>query len=171
MRIAPTLAVTTFFAAALAGCAANAPSSFTDADRTAIRATVDSFTNAIKKGDYATAASYYAENAVFMPPNAPAVEGRAGIQKAFETFGRVTAFSQPIVELDGVGDLAYARLNADLTFIPPNATTPMSDKSKVLIVMRKQADGNWRTTAGMVNSDLPMPGTQRSSPRSATRAR
>ena len=157
MRIAPSLAVT-FLASALSGCA-KAPSSFTDADRAAIRATVDSFTNAIKKGDYGTAASYYAENAVFMPPNASAVEGRAQIQKQFETFGRVSAFSQPIVEIDGVGDLAYARLNADLTFTPPNSTTLMSDKAKVLIVMRKQADGNWRTAAGMVNSDLPMPGS------------
>jgi len=98
MRIAPALAVT-FLASALSGCA-KAPSSFTDADRAAIRATVDSFTNAIKKGDYGTAASYYAENAVFMPPKASAVEGRGQIQKQFETFGRVSAFSQPIVEID-----------------------------------------------------------------------
>ena len=159
MRLAPTLAVTTFLASALAGCAANSAATFTDADRAAIRATVDSFTNAVKKGDYAAAASYYTENGVFMPPNSPAVEGHAGIQKAFETFGRVIAFSQPIVELDGVGDLAYARLNADLTFTPPNSNTPMSDKSKVLIVMRKQAEGRWRTAAGMVNSNLPMPGS------------
>lgn len=158
MRIAPTLAVTTFLVSALAACA-KAPSSFTDADRAAIRATVDSFTNAIKKGDYGTAASYYAEDGVFMPPNAPAVEGRAGIQKQFETFGRVSAFSQPIVEIDGVGDLAYARLNADLTFIPPNMTAAMTDKAKVLIVMRKQPNGSWRTTRGMVNSDMPMPGS------------
>ena len=156
MRMAPTLVVTTLLTSALAGCAANAPASLSDADRTAIRATVDSFTNAIRKGDYGTAASYYAENGVFMPPNAPAVEGRAEIEKAFGTFGKVTAFSQPIVELDGVGDLAYARLNADLTFIPPNAKSTMTDKSKVLIVMRKQADGGWRTVAGMVNSNLPM---------------
>ena len=159
MRIAPTFAVTMFVASALADCA-KAPSSgaFTDADRTAIRATIDSFRNAIKKGDYATAASYYAEDGVFMPPNTPAVKGRADIQKQFGTFGRVIAFSQPIVDIDGVGDLAYARLNADLTFVPPNMTATMTDKAKVLIVMRKQADGSWRTSAGMVNSDMPMPG-------------
>jgi uncharacterized protein (TIGR02246 family) len=159
MRIASALAVTTFLFSALAGCSANSPSTFTDADRTAIRAVVDSFTNAVRKGDYATAASYYAADGVFMPSNAPAVEGRAGIQKAFETLGRVTAFSQPIVELEGVGDLAYARLNADLTFTPPNATAAMTDKAKVLIVLRKQTDGSWRTTRGMVNSNMPMPGS------------
>src|SRR3982751_4241027 len=73
MRIAPTLAVTAFLTSALAACAANAPSSFSDADRAAIRAAVDSFTTAIKNGDFAAAASYYAENGVFMPPNAPAI--------------------------------------------------------------------------------------------------
>jgi uncharacterized protein (TIGR02246 family) len=159
MRIAPTFAVTAFLASALAACAANAPSSFSDADRAAIRAAVDSFTTAIRNEDYAAAASYYAEDAVFMPPNAPAVEGRAGIQKNLEGFGRVTAFSQPIVEIDGVGDLAYSRLNFDLSLTPPGTTTPMSDKGKVLIVLRKQADGKWRTTKGMFNSDMPIPGS------------
>ena len=159
MRIDRTLVVAMFIASGLSACAAKGPPAFTDADGTAIRAVIDSFTSAIKAGDYATAASYYTEDAVFMPQNAPAVEGRAGIQKAFESFGRVSEFSQPVVEVEGVGDLAYARLNADFTFTPPNATTPMSDKDKVLIVMRKQADGKWRTTRGMVNSNLPMPGS------------
>jgi uncharacterized protein (TIGR02246 family) len=158
MRIDRALVVTMFLAAGLSACAAKGPAAFTDADRTAIRAVIDSFTTAVKASDYATAVSYYTDDAVFMGPNAPAVEGRAGIQKAFDSLGRVSAFSQPVVEIDGVGDLAYARLNADLTFTPPGTTTPMTDKSKVLIVMRKQADGKWRTSRGMVNSDLPMPG-------------
>ncbi|MDP9278770.1 MAG: SgcJ/EcaC family oxidoreductase [Gemmatimonadota bacterium] len=158
MRMDRTLVLAMFLASGLSACAAKGPPAFTDADGTAIRAVIDSFTTAVKAGDYATAASYYAEDAVFMPQNAPAVEGRAGIQKAFESFGRVSAFSQPVVEVEGVGDLAYARLNVDLTFTPPNTTTPMTDKDKVLIIMRKQADGKWRTTRGMVNSNLPLPG-------------
>jgi uncharacterized protein (TIGR02246 family) len=157
MRIDRTLVVAICFASSFSACA-KAPAAFTDADRTAIRAVVDSFTNAIKRSDYPTAASLYTEDGVFMPPNAPVVQGRAGIEKQFETFGRVTAFSQPVIEVEGVGDLAYARLNADLTFTPPNTTTPMTDKAKVLIVLRKQADGKWLTSRGMVNSDLPMPG-------------
>jgi uncharacterized protein (TIGR02246 family) len=159
MRIDRTLVVAMFIASGLSGCTAKGPAAFTDADGTAIRATIDSFTTAIKAGDYATAASYYAEDAVFMPPNAPAVEGRAGIQKNLESFGRVNAFSESVVELEGVGDLAYARLNFDLTITPPNFTTPMTDKGKVLIVLRRQADGKWRTAKGMFNSNLPLPGS------------
>ena len=158
MRIDRTLVVAMFLASGASACS-NAPAAFTDADRTAIRAVVDSFTNAVKAGDYATAASYYTEDGAIMPPNAPAVEGRAGIQKNLESFGRVSAFSQPVVEVEGVGDLAYARLNFNLTVTPPNTTTPMTDKGKVLIVLRKQADGKWRTSKGMFNSDLPMPGS------------
>ena len=159
MRIGSNLAMATLLASALSGCAAKDTSAFTDADRTAIRAVIDSFTTAVKNGNFAAAASYYSEDGVIMPPNAPAVEGRAGIQNNFEMLGRVGAFSQPIVEIEGVGDLAYARLNFDLTLTPPNTTAPMNDKGKVLIVMRKQADGKWRTTRGMFNSDLPMPGS------------
>ena len=157
MRIDRTLVVAMFVASGISACS-KTPAAFSDADRTSIQAAVDSFTNAIKSGDYAAAASWYTVDAVFMPPNAPVVEGRAAIQKTLESFGKVSAFSQPVVEVDGVGDLAYARVNFDLTFTPPNTTAPMSDKGKVLIVMRKEADGKWRTSRGIFNSDLPMPG-------------
>jgi len=158
MRIDRTLVVAMFVASGLSACS-KTPAAFSDADRSSIQAAVDSFTNAIKSGDYAAAASWYTVDAVFMPPNAPVVEGRPAIQKTLESFGKVSAFSQPVVEVDGVGDLAYARVNFDLTFTPPNATTPMTDKGKVIIVMRKEADGKWRTSRGIFNSDLPLPGS------------
>ena len=158
MRMDRTLVVAMFVASGLSACS-KTPAAFSDADRTSIQTAVDSFTNAIKSGDYAAAASWYTVDAVFMPPNAPVVEGRPAIQKTLESFGKVSAFSQPVVEVDGVGDLAYARVNFDLTFTPPNTTTPMSDKGKVLIVMRKEADGKWRTSRGIFNSDLPLPGS------------
>jgi uncharacterized protein (TIGR02246 family) len=140
-----------------ASACANAPSTFTDADNKAIRAAIEDFTNAVRTGDYARAASWYAEDAVFMPANAPTAEGRPAIQKALEGLGRVDAFSQPVMEVDGVGDLAYARVNYDLAFTPANTTVPMKDNGKVLLVLRKQSDGKWRTSHGMSNSNLPAP--------------
>ena len=121
MRIGPTLAVTMFLASGLSACAAKSPAAFTDADRAEVSSTIASFTNAVRNNDFATAASWYVEDGVIMPPNAPAVKGRAGIQKGFEGFGHVDAFSQPVVEIDGVGDLAYARVNYDVTFTPAKA--------------------------------------------------
>ena len=158
MRIDRTIVVAMFLASGLSACAAKGPAAFTDADGTAIRATVDSFTNAVKNNDFAGAASYYAEDGVIMPPNTPAVTGRAGIQKGFEGFGHIDAFSQAVLEVDGVGDLAFARATYDVTFTPAGAKAPINDKGKVLIVMRKQADGKWRTIRGMHSSDLPSSG-------------
>lgn len=155
MQIRRSLALAILSALGLSGCA-NAPAAFTDAERDAIRSAIGEFTSAVSRGDFATAASWYAENGEIMPPNAPAVQGRAGIQKVLEGFGRPQAFSQPVVEIDGVGELAYARVNYDLTLTPPNTTAPVNDKGKVLIVLRKQSDGKWRTTRGMFNSDLPL---------------
>lgn len=123
-----------------------------------VEAAIASFTDALGKNDYHTAASWYAEDGVIMPPNAGPVEGRAQIQKALENFGRVTAFSQPVVEVDGVGDLAYSRVNYDVTFIPANSSAPITDKGKVLLVLRKQSDGKWRTIRRMHSSNLPATG-------------
>ena len=154
MRTDRTLVAAMLLASGLSACA-NAPAAFTDADRNEIRAVVDSFTTAVTNNDFATAASYYTENGVIIPPNSPAVEGRAGIQKGLAGFGHINTFSQPVVEVDGVGDLAYARINYDATFTPGGMTTPVTDKGKALIVLRKQADGKWRTIRGMHSSDLP----------------
>jgi uncharacterized protein (TIGR02246 family) len=137
------------------GCA-SAPPAFTDADRTAISSAIAEFTAAVSKGDFAAVAGGYTADGVIMPPNAPAVQGREGIQKLFEAMGRPVSFSQPVVEIDGEGNLAYARVNYDVTLTPPGGKTPVNDKGKVLIVMRKEADGRWRTSRGMWNSDLPL---------------
>jgi uncharacterized protein (TIGR02246 family) len=138
------------------GCA-SAPPAFTDTDRAAIRSAIEEFTADVNRGDFGAAvAAGYTKDGTIMPPNGPAVEGRDAIQKAFEAMGRPVAFSQPIVEINGEGNLAYARVNYDLTLTPPNAKAPANDKGKALIVMRKEADGRWRTIRGMWNSDLPL---------------
>jgi len=158
MQIRRKLALLALSTLAL-GCA-SPPPAFTDTDRTAIRSAIEEFTAAVNKGDFATAVAVgYTKDGVIMPPNAPAVEGRDGIQKAFEAMGRPVAFSQPVVEIEGEGNLAYARVNYDLTLTPPNAKTPVNDKGKAFIVMRKEADGRWRTVRGMWNSDLPLRGS------------
>jgi uncharacterized protein (TIGR02246 family) len=148
------LTVAVLLVAALPGCATQT-AAFSDSDKSGIRTTVEEFMAAINRGDHAAAAALYAENGVIMPPNGPAVEGRAGIQKVLEGLGRPQAFSQSIVEIEGEGNLAYAHLDFDLTMTPPNATAPVNDRGKGLIVMRKEADGRWRTIRGMHNSSLP----------------
>lgn len=154
MQIRRLLAVSLLSMLGPPGCA-RTPAAFTDAERNAVTSTIDEFTSAVRRGDFATAASLYTEDGVFMAQNAPAVEGRAGILKTLEGFGRTQAFSQPVVEVEGVGDLAYARVRYEITFTPPSMSAPITDQGKVLLVMRKESDGKWRTSRGMSSSDLP----------------
>jgi uncharacterized protein (TIGR02246 family) len=125
-----------------------------DSDRDAIQAAVNNFTKAVTAGDFTAAASYYAEDGMMLPPNAPVVEGRAAIARLLAGYPRITAFSQNIVELEANGDLAYARLTYSLTTMPTGAKAPVIDTGKIIIIMRKQPNATWLTTRGIWNSDL-----------------
>jgi uncharacterized protein (TIGR02246 family) len=125
-----------------------------DADREAIHLMVANFNKAIVAGDFATAASYYTEDAMILPPNAPIVQGRAAIQSYLAGYPKIVAFKQDIAELDANGDLGYARLTYNLTTTPPGAKAPLNDTGKVIIILRKQINGTWLTTRAIFNSDL-----------------
>src|SRR5437762_14185004 len=113
-------AVITLCAVLLSGCA-RTPAPIADADRDTIRMEVDNFTKAMLAGDFATAASYYTEDGMMLPPNAPVIQGRAAIQSFLAGYPRITAFNQDIAELEANGNLGYARLTYTLTMHPPGA--------------------------------------------------
>jgi uncharacterized protein (TIGR02246 family) len=140
----------------LTGCAASS-AAISESDRSAMRAEVDDFSKAMLDGDFARAASHWAQDATALPPNGAAAHGRPQIQKLFETLGKPTAFKQDVVEADGRGDLAYTRQTFEVTFTPPGATTAITDKGKGILVWSKQSDGSWLVTRGAWNSDLPLP--------------
>jgi len=125
-----------------------------DADREAIHLMVDNFNKAVVGGDFATAASYYTEDAMILPPNAPIVQGRAAIQSYLAGYPKIVAFKQDIAELDANGDLGYARLTYNLTTTPAGAKAPLNDTGKVIIILRKQINGTWLTKRAIFNSDL-----------------
>ena len=158
MSIRRSLVIAILSGLSVSGCQrGSAPAAITDADRTVIRAAVDDFTKAALAGDWATASSHYAEDGIILPPNAPTVEGRAQIQKFFAALPKLTAFAQQVVEIEGNGDLAYARGTGELAMMPPGAKAAVNDTLKLLTVWRKQSDGSWQVTRGLWNSNLPLP--------------
>lgn len=148
-----TVAVLVLAGLSFYGCQ-KASTRIADADRDAIHLMVDNFTKAVLAGEFATAASYYTEDGMMLPPNAPEIQGRAAIQNFIAGYPRITAFRQDIVELDANGNLGYARLTYSITTAPPGAKAPLTDTGKIIIVLRKQINGTWLVTRGIWNSDL-----------------
>jgi uncharacterized protein (TIGR02246 family) len=149
------LALLALLAPALSACQPRS-AALTDADRNAIRAVSDKFVKAALAGDWAAAASAYTEDGMALPPNGPAVRGRAAIQNWLATFPRITAFTDSIVEIGGRGDFAYTQGTYEVTVMPPGAKEPMRDTGKNVAVLEKQRDGSWLVLRGIWNSDLPL---------------
>jgi ketosteroid isomerase-like protein len=126
-------------------------------DVAAIQAFYESYAQAIRAGEWAGAAAFYTQDAVFMPPNEPAVQGRAAIEAWSGASPPITEFSLPIGEIDGRGDLAFVRGTLLITILPEGAPEPIQDTGKYLVILRRQPDGTWLAALDIFNSDLPLP--------------
>lgn len=91
-------------------------------------------------------AAAFTEDAVRMPPNEPLHVGRAAIEAWSATnWGPITTTEliQTAEEIDGRGDLAYARGSYSATVVVPGVPEPISEVGKFLVILRKQPDGSW----------------------------
>jgi ketosteroid isomerase-like protein len=148
-------------AACLAGVACQQRAALTDEDRAAIQKAHDEFEKMIVAASpdpTALVKMYYADNARVLPPNMPAADGQAAIIQSFKAMGQARTFKNGPLTIDGRGDLAYVEATYEGTFIPPGATEPVADKGKFIEVWQKQADGTWKATRDIWNSDTPPPG-------------
>ncbi len=128
-----------------------------DEDIAAIRANGDAYAQSALSADWPAWAALFTDDAVNMAPNEPAIEGRPAIQAWGEAFPTMTEFTSTPVEIDGRTDLAYIRGTYSYTATVEGAPEPVTDSGKYLVVLRKQADGSWLTTANIWNSDQPLP--------------
>jgi ketosteroid isomerase-like protein len=134
-----------------------APPPLTDADKTAIRAGGDSFVVFFRTDRDSAMAALYTENAVLMPPNQGAVEGRAAIRAFFGGFPALPDFTGTPVDIDGRGDLAYVRGTYSLTVPVMGGRPAQSDHGKFVEIRRRQPDGKWLVSVDIFNSDMPLP--------------
>jgi ketosteroid isomerase-like protein len=140
-----------------AACQPASPAGLSDADRAAIDSTSRVFVRHALANDFAALArDYYADDAMVLPPNAPAVTGHGAIEAMFKTFPPITAFELRTEEMEGTADLAYVRGRYTMTMSPPGAPA-IADSGKFLEIWRKQSDGSWRSVRDMFSSDIPLP--------------
>jgi len=132
------------------------PAGLSEADRTAIRQADETDMKMMNAKDWKGDLALYTEDAIELPPNQAALQGKAAIQAGDEAFPPFSNFQEQSLEIEGQGDLAYDRGTYSMTVTPPGAA-PIEDRGKYLAIWRKQADGSWKTSHLIYNSDLPLP--------------
>ena len=151
-----TLVIVALSGFSLSACQTK-PAPLADAEDQKMRDMVAEFDKAVLAGNWPKVVSFYSVDGILLPPNAPAVQGRAAMQKFFEQFPKITEFKEDVPEFEGHGDLAYARGTYEMTMMPPGAKTPVKDKGKTLAIWRRQGDGSWLVTRVSWTSDLAPP--------------
>lgn len=106
---------------------------------------------------------YVSEDAVYMPPDEPAIVGKQAIRNwyanHYEHF-TVDLQHEPL-ETDVFGDIIIHRGNALFSMTPRAGGESMSAYNKYLFVIKKQPDGSLKIWRAIFNSNVP-PGAQSS---------
>ncbi|MFQ5817187.1 MAG: YybH family protein, partial [Terriglobia bacterium] len=116
-----------------------------------------------KKGEEGAAgyASFAAEDAVWLPPNAGRIDGRDSVRAFALPYTQAQEFSvtwgATRVEVSAAGDLAYS-MGTYAYSLKDAEGNAVSDEGKRVSIWKKQPDGTWKVVIGIFNSDLPPPG-------------
>jgi len=130
------------------------------ADETAVRKADEQWSKVAAAKDLDKTVSFYADDAVVLPPNQAAVTTKDGIRNLWKGFlDSLTDISWKTtrVEMAKSGDMGYLVGTYQMTL-----KDGTKDKGKYCEVWKKQADGKWKVTTDMFSSDLPAPGASSS---------
>jgi len=111
------------------------------------------FGEAVRKGDAATIASLYTEDATLLPPDSDSIQGRQAIQ-AFWNGGLQMGIKDAVlttINVSGAGDYAY-EIGKFLLTIQASGQGPVQQAGKYVVVWKKAADGTWQLQVDIWNS-------------------
>ena len=114
---------------------------------------------AINANDTEAVLALLTDDAVYLPPNAPAVAGTAAIRPWLAGYFAAyrAHWDKETRELVAAGDWALEYAAERVTDTPVAGGAAVEDVCKGLIVYRRQADGTWKVAKDMWNSDRPAP--------------
>ncbi len=125
-------------------------------DRDRLQALTDRLVSLSLDRDWDTFLELLTDDVVFMPPDGPAVIGKAAVADFMEAYPIMTQFSSSIESADGRADLATIRYSFDMTVETEDGETRMVGKG--LATYRKEG-GRWRVATNCWNLDAPMMAT------------
>ncbi len=124
----------------------------------AVQDTNREWMEAVKRGDPASLAALYTEDATLLPPNSEAIRGRQGIEAFFKA-GMQMGISEATLEtvdVEYLGDVAY-EVGAYTMKIEPEGGQATADKGKYVVVWKRDGDGPWKLAIDMWNTNTPLP--------------
>jgi uncharacterized protein (TIGR02246 family) len=129
-----------------------------DEDIAAIKAWGPALDKAALAGDWGAVVALFTEDGMWMGPNGPIIQGHSAMMELIESLGMtVTEHKVDFVEVDGYGDIAYARCNYVENYSVEGVEKPIKEEGKALGILRKQPDDSWLMAIWMWSSNLPLP--------------
>ena len=128
------------------------------ADMKAINALRSQFIAAFNSNDPAAIAGTYTDDAIVMPANQTAVEGKQAIQAYYAAmFKRNSAnIALKVLETRVMGNWAYDRGDSTIT-VTGKSGKPVEQSSKYLVIVKRQSDGSWKVYRGIDSTNAPPP--------------
>ena len=121
-------------------------------DITAIRAAEAALAEAFEDSDPTAWVNCYTEDAIFVGPGLPTIEGREAL---LAVAPQITISSMEIVAYSTIGAGDFAATNGRATWVsgPKDSGAP-TIRRRFLMVWRRDADGRWRIARELLNEDL-----------------
>jgi uncharacterized protein (TIGR02246 family) len=131
-----------------------------EADLLAINRVREAHIASLNQGNVDALVGVFSEDAVQMPPNAPANVGREMIRawsKAFLDPLRAE-FAHEVGEIRVAGDWAFERGTYRIRVTPKAGGESFQDTGKYITIYQQQPDGAWLLARDIWNSNQPTPG-------------
>lgn len=121
-------------------------------DISAIRAAEKALAEAFESHDLTAWVDFYTDDAIFVGPGAPAIEGRSAF---IDAAPRISISSMEIVADStlGTGDFAATLGRATWVSGPKGSDAP-TVRRRFLMVWRREPDGRWRIARELLNEDV-----------------
>ena len=113
---------------------------------------------AMKRGDPASAAALYTEDATLLPPNSEPIRGRQAIQAFLGSLMEmgIQEMSFDTVDVEYLGDVAY-EVGAYTLKMEPQGGQAVTDRGKYVVVWKREGGGPWKLAVDIWNTSTPLP--------------
>ena len=139
------------------GCGKQSNARDVEADISAINDNIEQYTSSMNAGDLDRWISLWADDAIQLAPDAPAVIGKEQIRAKYESIFPLFIFNMSIANEDVKisGDLACSYGNYTVSMTPKAGGETIMIDGKYLSIEERQADGSWKIIRSCFNDNAP----------------